>query len=89
MQKEKDYIDDLSLEIELLDEDTKIDYKIGDTFIKLTVSEAIERIESEKESLDATTDKMKQQISDLKSEMDELKAQLYSKFGNSINLDKD
>ncbi|QEL62715.1 hypothetical protein CJJ09_004894 [Candidozyma auris] len=33
LKSEKEYIEDLAMEIELLDEDEKIQYKIGDAFV--------------------------------------------------------
>ncbi|PVU99045.1 hypothetical protein BB559_001051 [Furculomyces boomerangus] len=84
-----DYLDDLGLEIELLDEDSPVSYKIGDAFIKLPLSEAQERIEKEKELLETSLSKMKSKVLEISQELETLKTQLYAKFGKSINLDKD
>ncbi|KHC66581.1 prefoldin subunit 4, partial [Candida albicans P75016] len=35
LKTEKEYLDDLSIELELIDDDEKIQYKVGDTNIKL------------------------------------------------------
>ncbi|OLY83981.1 Prefoldin subunit 4 [Smittium mucronatum] len=88
-KKEKEYIDDLSMEMELLDEDSQLDYKIGDAFVKMTVSQVQDRIELEKDSLEVRITSMKAELAAMTKEMEDLKAQLYSKFGSSINLDKD
>ena len=44
LKEEKEYLDDLSLEIELLDEDEKIQYKVGEVFIFMKVNKVIEKI---------------------------------------------
>ncbi|PVV02534.1 hypothetical protein BB560_003007 [Smittium megazygosporum] len=89
VSKEKQYLEDLELELELLDEDTKLDYKIGDAFVLLSHEEAMQRIEQEKEAAQETTDSLNKEIETVASTLDSLKSELYKKFGNSINLDKD
>lgn len=89
LETEKEYIDDLALEIELLDEEEKIQYKIGDSFVFVSVSRAIEMIEKENEALDSKIESLSEKISDIDSELALLKAHLYGKFGNNINLERD
>lgn len=86
---EKEYIDDLALEIELLDEDEKIQYKMGDSFVFVSVSRAVEMIEKENEVLDGKIENLSEKISDIDSELASLKAHLYGKFGSNINLERD
>lgn len=88
-QTEKEYIEDLALEIELLDEDEQIQYKIGDAFVFVSVSKAVEKIESENEVLDGKIDDLSEKISEIDSQLALLKAHLYGKFGNNINLERD
>lgn len=88
-QTEKEYIDDLALEIELLDEEEQIQYKIGDSFVFVSVTQAVEKIEAENEVLDAKVEELSEQISKIDSQLALLKAHLYGKFGNNINLERD
>ncbi|KAJ1901798.1 hypothetical protein LPJ66_000527 [Kickxella alabastrina] len=85
---EKEYLDDLAMEIELLDEDEPVPYKIGDAFVMLTLEAAQERVEKDKAAIDAQVEGLDSQISQVSSEMEELKKMLYAKFGQAINLEK-
>ncbi|KAJ1947559.1 hypothetical protein GGF37_000324 [Kickxella alabastrina] len=85
---EKEYLDDLAMEIELLDEDEAVPYKIGDAFVMLTLEAAQERVEKDKSAIDVQVEDLDSQISQVSSEMEELKKMLYAKFGQAINLEK-
>lgn len=85
---EKEYVDDLALEIELLDDDEKVQYKVGDSFVFVGVTRAVEMIEKENEVLDKQIDSTADEISELDLELATLKAHLYGKFGNNINLER-
>ncbi|GME75215.1 unnamed protein product [Ambrosiozyma monospora] len=87
-KKEKDYLDDLSLEIELIDEDEKLNYKIGDTFVLLKQSDIVERLEKDVEVLDKKIEVLESQVEDLDDLLTSLKKLLYAKFGNAINLER-
>lgn len=89
LQTEKEYIEDLALEIELLDEDKQIQYKIGDAFVFISVSKAVEKIEAENEVLDGKIEDLSGKIAEIDSQLALLKAHLYGKFGNNINLERD
>ncbi|ORE04251.1 hypothetical protein BCV72DRAFT_182951, partial [Rhizopus microsporus var. microsporus] len=52
LKKEKEYLDDVAMELELADEDEPVRYKIGDAFVHISVSEATEKIEKDSERLD-------------------------------------
>ncbi|KAI9257895.1 Prefoldin subunit-domain-containing protein [Sporodiniella umbellata] len=78
LKKEKEYLDDVALELELADEDESVRYKVGDAFIHVSATEATERIERDSERYGLQIE-----------EMEELKKSLYGKFGNAINLEKD
>ncbi|KAF8002777.1 hypothetical protein HF325_002022 [Metschnikowia pulcherrima] len=86
---EKEYIDDLAMEIELLDDEEKIQYKIADAFVFVSVAKAVEMIEKENELLDGKISLTEDRIDDIDSQLSMLKAHLYGKFGNSINLERD
>lgn len=87
-KQEKEYIEDLSMEIELLDEDEKIQYKIGEVFMFLKVDAAVERIEKENEKLDDQISKTSEDIDEIDEKLNDLKKALYTKFGNNINLER-
>ncbi|CAO3680105.1 hypothetical protein G6F70_005844 [Rhizopus microsporus] len=89
LKKEKEYLDDVAMELELADEDEPVRYKIGDAFVHISVSEATEKIEKDSERLDLLIEETKQNIDNIQEKMDELKKSLYAKFGNAINLEKD
>ncbi|ODV87705.1 hypothetical protein CANARDRAFT_227892 [[Candida] arabinofermentans NRRL YB-2248] len=87
-KQEKEYIDDLSLEIELVDEDEKLNYKIGDSFILLKQSEIVNRLEISNDELDGNINKLQSEIDEIDDELNILKKQLYATFGNAINLER-
>lgn len=77
------------MELELADEDESVRYKIGDAFVHISALEAIEKVEKESEKLGLGLEEVKQQIETVQGKMEELKKELYAKFGNAINLEKD
>jgi len=87
-EKEQEYFEDLSLEIELLDEDEKINYKLGDSFFLIKVSSAVSRIEKESAELTTKISDINSKISLIDSKLSDLKKQLYGKFGKNINLER-
>ncbi|KAI9013081.1 hypothetical protein BC832DRAFT_590041 [Gaertneriomyces semiglobifer] len=86
--KEKEYLDDLTGELELADEDEPVKYKIGDSFVTLTLEECMKRIEDEREALDRDMEGLSEKMSGVQDKMGELKVLLKTKFGDSINLDR-
>lgn len=87
--QEKEDLDDVQMEIELVDEDEKLMYSIGETFVYLPQSEIVRRLETKKEELDAKLEEINTKNNTLEERMSELKSVLYARFGNSINLEKD
>jgi prefoldin subunit 4 len=87
-EEEKEYLDGLSLDMELLDEDDKVQYKIGDAFVYLEHSKALERVEQEMEETTEALKGSELEIEKINSTMEELKKHLYGKFGTSINLER-
>ncbi|KAI8636079.1 Prefoldin subunit-domain-containing protein, partial [Parasitella parasitica] len=51
LKQEKEYLDDVSMELELADEDEAVRYKVGDAFVHITPSEAVEKVEKDSEKL--------------------------------------
>ncbi|KAJ1977831.1 hypothetical protein H4R35_002140 [Dimargaris xerosporica] len=86
---ELEYLDDLAMELELADEDEPTSYKIGDIFIDLSLEEAQNRLQSEKDRLDYAIDAMKNDMDEIETKLAELKKTLYGKFKTAINLEKD
>ncbi|PIA15441.1 Prefoldin, subunit 4, partial [Coemansia reversa NRRL 1564] len=87
-KEEAEYLSDLVMEIELLDEDEPVLYKIGEAFIEFTLEKAQARVEKDKERIDQRVADLNSQMSSVEFEMDELKKKLYGKFGKAINLEK-
>merc|ERR1712225_168926 len=85
--KEKEDLDDISNELELADEDDKIPYKIGDSFISLPLSEVQEMLEASTSKIDEGVSDLEGKLSTTREEMDQLKVELYGRFGKSINLE--
>ncbi|GME69980.1 unnamed protein product [[Candida] boidinii] len=87
-KKEKDYLDDLSLELELIDEDELINYKIGETFVKLKQTEVLKRLEKDNSEIDNNVETLESEITSIDNKLSLLKTQLYAKFGTAINLER-
>ncbi|CCE92900.1 tubulin-binding prefolding complex subunit GIM3 TDEL_0F00890 [Torulaspora delbrueckii] len=87
-RQEKEYLDDVSLEIELIDEDDLVPYKVGALFLQLKQSEVVEQLEKDMESVDSIIDSLETQDSELDEEVRVLKSSLYAKFGDNINLER-
>ncbi|CAJ0627360.1 7836_t:CDS:2, partial [Entrophospora sp. SA101] len=87
-KQEKEYLDDLTNELELLDEEEKIKYKIGDSFIDLPILKVQELIEKDKALLEGELESIKNEFDELKNKMSNLKVHLYRKFGKAINLER-
>ncbi|KAL4727637.1 hypothetical protein ACLX1H_004321 [Fusarium chlamydosporum] len=85
--KEKEELDDLSTELELADEDEKIQYKIGDAFFHVSVEQAQEMLEKATETLEEESASLEEKLSTIREEMSKLKVDLYARFGKQINLE--
>nr|OQO17010.1 hypothetical protein B0A51_13139 [Rachicladosporium sp. CCFEE 5018] len=86
-QKDKEDLEEISSELELADEDDKIPYKIGDSFFSLPVSEVQERLSTSVEKINDEVTAVEERLSGVREEMQELKTELYGRFGSSINLE--
>lgn len=87
-REEKEYLDDVSLEIELIDEDEPVQYKVGDLFIFMKQSKFTAQLEKDAERLDNKIETLEDKQRDIDSRLDALKATLYAKFGDNINLER-
>ncbi|KAJ4320455.1 hypothetical protein N0V84_005846 [Fusarium piperis] len=85
--KEKEELDDLSTELELADEDEKIQYKIGDAFFHVSLEQAQEMLEEATEKLEEESTELEEKLSSIREDMTKLKVELYARFGKQINLE--
>ncbi|GAV55586.1 hypothetical protein ZYGR_0AV02180 [Zygosaccharomyces rouxii] len=87
-RQEKEYFDDVSLEIELIDEEEPVLYKVGVIFLHLKQKEVVEQLEKDLESTQARIDELESEEDGLDAQLKELKSILYAKFGDNINLER-
>ncbi|KAF8247492.1 Prefoldin, subunit 4 [Wilcoxina mikolae CBS 423.85] len=85
--QEKEYLTDVTSELELADEDELVPYKIGDSFLHLPLEEVQELLEKSTEKIDEEIAEIEKRIDGNRQVMDGLKVELYEKFGKAINLD--
>ncbi|KAL5396295.1 hypothetical protein PMIN06_006195 [Paraphaeosphaeria minitans] len=85
--KDKEDLEEISGELELVDEEEKVPYKIGDCFVSLPQPEVLELLQSSTEAIDGDVDALKDRLDTIHDEMAELKKALYGRFGRSINLE--
>ncbi|KAM7356546.1 prefoldin subunit 4 [Cochliomyia hominivorax] len=76
-------------EIELFDEDEDIPFLIGEVFLSHKLSRTQELLQEAKEQTLKEIASIEAKANDIKSEMNELKAQLYQRFGSNISLESD
>ncbi|KAI0689369.1 Prefoldin subunit 4 [Cerioporus squamosus] len=88
LKAEKEALDDISMELELADEDEPVMYKVGEAFVHMPHSRATKRLEKDLASLNDELDKYNSSAEDCEKTMKELKVALYAKFGRAINLDE-
>lgn len=62
-------------------------YKIGDSFISLPQSQALELLAASQDDIDRDVSALEQRLQRVRGEMKELKVALYARFGRSINLE--
>merc|ERR1712062_101725 len=74
-------------ELELTSDDTTVPYRVGDVFFNFSFADAGTRLETDKTELEGQKAKALEDKAKLEDEMSKLKAELYSKFGDQINLD--
>ncbi|CAD8131952.1 unnamed protein product [Paramecium pentaurelia] len=74
-------------EMELMDDDEKIPYKFGDSFIRVNVEKARTLIDEQVIQIKKQFEEDTKKIEETLKSMNNLKAKLYAKFGSQINLD--
>ncbi|OAA60933.1 copper amine oxidase [Niveomyces insectorum RCEF 264] len=86
-QKEKEELDDISTELELVDEDEHVPYKIGDAFFQVKASQAVEMVGVTAALIEEEVTTLGDALGAVREEMTQLKVELYARFGRSINLE--
>ncbi|KAI1453504.1 prefoldin subunit 4 [Annulohypoxylon moriforme] len=86
-KNEKEELDDITMELELADEDDKIPYKIGDAFFHIPLPQAQELLASSTSRTEEEVSGLEEKLATVKDEMTQLKVELYARFGRSINLE--
>ncbi|KAF9883179.1 hypothetical protein FE257_003899 [Aspergillus nanangensis] len=85
--KDKEDLEEISMELELADEDELVPYKIGDAFVQLPLEEAQSLLSTSTDLIDSEVSQLEDKVGELKDELQELKVALYARFGRSINLE--
>ncbi|GHJ84316.1 hypothetical protein NliqN6_0718 [Naganishia liquefaciens] len=86
-QQDKEYYDDLEMELELADEDDQVLYKQGDAFFHLKSKAALKTLKTDRKAIERDIQSLKRRVEECETGMKDLKVQLKAKFGNQINLD--
>lgn len=92
LELEDDDLDDLDLEDESDPSsviEKKVQYKIGDTFVFMDYTQASERAQVDSEKIDNKIGTLESKLDDINGKLQLLKTQLYAKFGDNINLERD
>merc|ERR1712130_245729 len=84
---EREELEDLGLELEHM-EDEDVLYKIGDAYMSMPQSEAVEQLEQDTRRTSAELARLEDQMSECEKGMSELKVKLYARFGSNINLER-
>ncbi|CAG0881859.1 unnamed protein product [Cyprideis torosa] len=75
------------LELMTDNSDEKVPYFMGEVYVCQTMEETEEVLKKEMERLKLAVEKEKKELQAVKSRMDDLKTNLYAKFGDHINLE--
>ena len=62
-------------------------YKIGDAFVSLPLPQVQEMLTSSREKNEESVSALEGKLGTIREEMEQLKVQLYARFGKSINLE--
>ena len=86
-KKELQNLDDASDELLMLDEEDPIPFFIGEVFMVYPHDETNTMLEETKTTIQAELASMEEKSEALSKLLADLKAKLYAKFGNNINLE--
>ena len=62
-------------------------YKIGDAFFHIPLEQAQEMLETATSKIDEETSELEDKIGSIREQMQQLKVELYARFGKQINLE--
>lgn len=87
-KKDHEKLDDASSEIMMASEGSgKIMLFIGESFVEASEEEVTEHCEKKQEEISQTISKLTKEEGEIVAKQNELKKTLYSRFGDSINLE--
>ncbi|KAL8290102.1 hypothetical protein RQP46_003041 [Phenoliferia psychrophenolica] len=89
IKKELEDTEEIETEMELVDEDELIMYKLDSTFVHLPAAEVLELLQESLAKLREKSEALETERDECVDGMKSLKAVLYAKFGTSINLERD
>lgn len=87
-QKSLEDLEDASNELMLSDEES-IRYGFGECFVHISKDSAEEKVQGLTDKTQEEVQVAGKELEEIRGKMKVLKAQLYGKFGNSINLEDD
>ena len=73
----------------MIAEEDEVRYVVGEVFVNLSSDDAEQRLQQYQEETQAEGKRLGSELQDISSQMDSLKKLLYSKLGNSINLEEE
>jgi len=82
-------MEDALIELDLLNDENDLRLRFGECFIKVSPDECREYIEKTTKEVKVEISELDQTIEEVQKKMGKLKSTLYSKFGNSIQLEED
>ncbi|KAB8556610.1 hypothetical protein FH972_025647 [Carpinus fangiana] len=88
LESQKADLEEVSSELELADEDEKVPYRVGDTFVSLSVDKVQELLQERVQEVEKEIGAVEGKLSSAREEMEGLKVKLYARFGKSINLER-
>ncbi|KRX09937.1 Prefoldin [Pseudocohnilembus persalinus] len=84
-----DQLDDALTELDLFDDDEPVKVKFGDCFFGIVPEQARENTEKNIEFEKNLVDDLNDNLEETQKKIKKLKAVLYTKFGNTIQLEED
>ena len=87
-KKDLQNLEDASDEL-LMVEDSLISYKVGEVFLQMSQDDIETQLEKAKAKIKDEIQNCEEQFTEIRDTLTSLKAKLYGKFGDSINLEAD
>ncbi|TNY22227.1 Prefoldin subunit-domain-containing protein [Rhodotorula diobovata] len=86
--KLREDLEEVETELELVDDDELVMYKLDTTFVHLAAPEALSHLQAQLDKIRSEVDALEAEKDECAQQMDLLKKDLYAKFGTSINLER-